>query len=127
MDIAHISIWLYCLIASIDLELAMGTDSLDQLTGLLDLPPSFGGIGLQSLERAADEELLGSFASISASLIAFCRKIKLPMYVSIAKALECMGDTAKLLDVGDEAEGLGPPPPLAKSIGELQEVAARTV
>jgi len=59
---------------------------------LLDLPPAYGGIGLRSLERAADEDLMGSFAGISASLIAFCRKTELPVYIAIADALESMGD-----------------------------------
>ena len=41
-----------------DLDLA----TIGTLTDMLDLPPSFGGAGLHSLERAADEEFLGSFA-----------------------------------------------------------------
>ncbi len=82
----------------------MGPDSVAQLAGLLDLPPSYGGIGLQSLERSADEEFLGSFAGISASLIAFCRKTELPVYIAIAEALESMGDAADILEVsGDDA------------------------
>ena len=71
MDDAHVSTWLHCLTASTDLESALGPLARDQLTGMLDLPPAFGGIGLQSLERSADEELLGSFATISSSLISF--------------------------------------------------------
>jgi len=74
MDDAHVSTCLHCLTASADLEQALGTSSaLDQLSDIFDLPPAYRGIGQQSLERAADEELLGSFAGISASLIAFCR------------------------------------------------------
>ncbi len=93
MDVAHVSTRLHCLTASINLEHAVGPQPLDHLSGHLDLPPSYGGIGLQSLERNADEEMLGSFAGISASLIAFCRKTKLHVYISISKALEVMGDT----------------------------------
>jgi hypothetical protein len=70
MYAAHVSTSLHCLTASANLEHALGPHALDQLSGLIDLPPAYGGIGLQSLERAADEELLGSFAGISASLIA---------------------------------------------------------
>jgi hypothetical protein len=73
MDMAHVSTWLHCLTASTDLENAMGPQALDDLTDLLDLPPFSGGIGLQSRERSADEELMGSFACISASLMEFCR------------------------------------------------------
>ena len=64
--------WLQCLTASTDLENAIGPLARDQLAGLIDLPPALGGIGLQSLERSAYEELLGSFAGISASLTSFC-------------------------------------------------------
>jgi len=49
-----------------DLELALGTEGRDQLSDLLDLPTSFGGAGLQSLDNSADEEFLGSFAGIAA-------------------------------------------------------------
>ena len=92
----------------------------DQLTGLLDLPPAFGGIGLQSLERSADEELLGSFASISSSLISFCRSMKLSVYISIAEALEGMEDASELLNNGEE--DLAP-----HSILQVREVAARSL
>ncbi len=43
-------------------------DPTRELLGeLLDLPPSFDGAGLHSLEKAADEEFLGSFAGITSS------------------------------------------------------------
>jgi hypothetical protein len=74
MDGAHLSVWLHCLIASEDLEHALGPEGRSQLSNLLDLPPSYGGAGLQSMEDLADEEFLGSFAAIAASLITFCRK-----------------------------------------------------
>jgi len=54
MDDAHVSTWLHCLTASTDLEYAIGPSARDQLSGLIDLPPTFGGIGLQSLERSAE-------------------------------------------------------------------------
>jgi hypothetical protein len=74
---------------------------MDQLTDLFDLPPAYGGIGLQTLERAADEELLGSFAGIAASLIAFCSRTELPVYIVIAEALESMGDVEDMLNEGN--------------------------
>ncbi len=53
----------------------------------LDLPASFGGAGLESLEHSADEEFLGSFAGIAASLISFCRKAEIHAYIRIAETL----------------------------------------
>ncbi len=46
MYAAHVSTWLHCLTASTDLENAMESLALEDLTDLLDLPPSNGGIGL---------------------------------------------------------------------------------
>jgi len=121
MDDAHVvSTWLHSLTASTDLESALGPHARDQLSGLLDLPPAFRGIGLQSLERSADEELLGSFASISSSLISFFRYMELPVYISIAEALEGMDAASELLNSGEE--DLAP-----LSILQVREVAARTL
>jgi hypothetical protein len=120
MDDAHVSTWLHCLTASTELESASGPTARDQLTRLLDLPPSLGGIGMQSLERSADEELLGSFASISSSLISFCRSTELPVYIFIAEALEGMEDASELLYNAEE--DLVP-----LSIVQVREVAARTL
>ena len=75
---------------------------------------------MQSLECSADEELLGSFAEISASLISFCRSTELPVYIAIAEALESLDDIEDLLS--SEVEG---PTPL--SILQVREVAARTM
>ncbi len=47
IDGAHLSARLHCLTASDDLEHALGTGSKSQLPDLLDLPPSYGGAGLQ--------------------------------------------------------------------------------
>jgi hypothetical protein len=47
-------------------------------------------VGLQSLIRAADEELLGSWASVSADLIPFFRFKDLTVYDKLADALEAM-------------------------------------
>ena len=51
MDDAKVSTWLHCLSASTYLEHVIGPRARDKLAGLIDLPPAFGGIGLQSLER----------------------------------------------------------------------------
>jgi hypothetical protein len=120
MDEAHVSTWLHCLTASTDLEYALGPSARDQLAGMVDLPPAFGGIGLRSLERSADEELLGSFAGIFASLIYLCSSTELPVYIAIAEALEDM-DAAEVL-LSSEVEV---PTPL--SILQVREVAARTL
>ena len=58
----------------------------------MDLPPQFGGVRLQSFIRAADEELLGSWASDAADLISFFRSKDLIVYDKLANALEAMAD-----------------------------------
>jgi len=121
MDDAHVFTWLHCLSASTDLEYAIGPSARDQLAGLIDLPLAFGGIGMQSLERSADEELLGSFAGISAFIISVCRSTELPVYIAIAEALESMDDVEELLS--SEADEV--PTPL--SILQVRKVAARTL
>ena len=48
MDGAHdLSAGLHCLIASEVMEHALGTEGMSLLSDLLDLPPSYGGAGLQ--------------------------------------------------------------------------------
>jgi hypothetical protein len=120
IDEAHVSTCLYCLSASTDLEHAICPPARDQLAGLIDLPPAFGGIGLQSLECFADEELLGSFAGISASLIFFCRSTELLVYIVIAESLEGMDDVAELLTSGEEET-------IPFSIMQVMQVADRTL
>ena len=72
MDSANVGTWLHCLTSSTVLEIATDdSNNMDILTDWLDLPPSYGGAGLNSLCRSVDEELLGSFAAITASLISF--------------------------------------------------------
>jgi hypothetical protein len=95
MDEAHLSTWLHFLTASEELERDLGPEGREQLLELLDLPPSYGGASLQSLEDSADEELLGSFAAIATALISFCRKTKLHVYIRIAEALESMDDESQ--------------------------------
>ncbi len=54
---------------------------------------------------------MGSFAGISASLIALCRKTELPIYITIAKAPKCTGDPAELLNEEGTGTVLLPDPP----------------
>ena len=53
----------------------------------------FGGVGLQSLIQAPDEELLGSLASITFDLMSFFRSKDSPVYTKLADALDSMADT----------------------------------
>jgi hypothetical protein len=76
----------------------LGLEEHHQLTEWLDLPPAYGGIGLNSLARSADAEFVGSFAGIASSLIEFWRKNDLPIYIGIVEALEALGDAAELLE-----------------------------
>ena len=90
MDGAHLSAYLHCLTSSEDLEHALGAHGRDQLASQLDLPAAYGGAGLQSMESLANEEFLFSFATISTSLIAFCRNADLQVYTRIAETLEAL-------------------------------------
>ncbi len=92
MDEAHLAAWLHCLTASDVLEKDLRPQGRKSLSELLDLPASYGGAGLQSLEVAADEELLGSFASVATTLISFCRNTDTQAYMRIADALEKTDD-----------------------------------
>ncbi len=74
MDSAHLSAWLHCLTSSPDLDYALGPNEHHELAEWLDLHPSYGGMGLNSLARSVDEEFVGSFAGIASSLIEFYRK-----------------------------------------------------
>ena len=87
IDGAHLSACLHCLTTSEDLEHALGMEGKSPLSDLLNLPPSYGEMGLQSMEDSADEEFLGSFAAIATSLISFCRKTKQQVYIRIAETL----------------------------------------
>ena len=88
MDEAHISAWLHCLAALGDLENDLGMERKAGLSELLDLPASYGGAGLQSMDLAADEEFMGSFAGIAAAFISLCKNTELSPYIRIAEALE---------------------------------------
>lgn len=52
MDSALVSTKLQCLTSSPDLEHSLGPTELDMLTEWLDLPPLYGGSGLNSLSRS---------------------------------------------------------------------------
>jgi hypothetical protein len=121
MDTAHVSTWLHCLTASPVLEHALSPTEWNSLTEWLDLPPSYGGSGLNSLVRSADEELLGSFAGIAASLISFCRKTELPIYITLAQALEAMGDGTEALEEENPPSDADP----CASIEAIEDDASR--
>jgi hypothetical protein len=57
-DHVHLSTWLSCVGAE-ELVSALPATERAHLAASLNLPPQFGGVGMQSLIRAADEELLG--------------------------------------------------------------------
>jgi hypothetical protein len=92
IDGAHLSVWLQCLTASEVLKHAMGTEGRSHLSDLLDLPPSYGGEGLQSLEDSTDEKFVGSFAAIATALISFCMKTEQQVFIRIAEAPESLDD-----------------------------------
>ena len=68
--------------------------------------------------RSADEELLGSWASITADLIKFFRSKDQSIYTDLASALESMAD--------EDEEPLGPTPaPPIPAIAALMTVSTR--
>jgi hypothetical protein len=91
VDDAHLSTWITCVGAG-QLDSALPEAELENLAASLDLPSQFGGVGLQSLMRAADEELLGSWASITSDLITFFISKDLLVYSKLAEALDAMAD-----------------------------------
>ena len=90
-DEAHLTTWIECNGASTPITTLSVSESA-HLAASLDLPPQFGGVGLHSLIRVADEELLGSWASTKADLIAFCRSKELSVYAKKIDALDSMAD-----------------------------------
>jgi len=62
-DDAHLSTKMNC-VGGETLDANLPPIEREHLADSLDLPPQFGGVGLQSLIRADDGELLGSWASI---------------------------------------------------------------
>ena len=90
-DDAHLSTWLRCVGAE-QLDAAVPSLERAYLAASLDLPPQFGGIGLQSLIRATDEELLGSCVAVTADLNNSCRSKGISAYSQIADALDSMAD-----------------------------------
>jgi len=75
------------------LDTALPPSEREYLVAPLDLSPQFGGVGLQSLIRAADKELLSSRASITSGLITSFRSKDIPVYSRLADALDSMVDT----------------------------------
>jgi hypothetical protein len=89
VDEALLSTWLGCTGVS-TLGADMSSQERDLLSTSLDLAPQLGGIGMQSLIRDVDEELLGSRASMAANLIVFLRSKSLSVYDKLAGALDAM-------------------------------------
>ena len=91
VDDAHLSTWLDCTGASTH-GADLSTWEGDLLSASLDLPTQFGGIGMQSLIRAVDEELPGSWASVTTILVVFLRSKSLSVYDKLSDALDAMAD-----------------------------------
>ena len=87
VDDAHTSSWLHCLSSSATLGEHLGLGGRLQLRDVLDLPHQMGGAGLPSLELCADEELLGSWATVTSSLSTFLRSVNIPVYSDLADML----------------------------------------
>jgi hypothetical protein len=119
MDKAHLSAWLHCLTSSPQLEHALDPTEKDLQSCLLDLPYSYGGAYMKSLSRPADEELLGSFASIASSLIFCCMQTTLRIYIRIVEAVEALANTGDMVGVEDQTN----PTPMLKA---TRNVAERT-
>jgi hypothetical protein len=86
---AHLTTWMKCVGAE-TLDATLPPIERAHLAALIDLPLQFGGVGLQSIIRAADEELLRSWSSITSDLIIFCRYKDLPVYSKLAYTLDSM-------------------------------------
>ena len=92
----------------------MTSQERQHLAASLDLPPQFEGMGLQSLIRAAYEELLGSWASVTANLITFSRSKGLSVHDKLADALDAMVD-----------ENTDPATPIIPAVASLLAVKTR--
>ena len=57
-----------------------------------DLPPQFGGVGLHTLIRVVDEEVLGSWASVTANLVSFLRSKGNVVHDKLADAIDGMAE-----------------------------------
>ena len=90
-DKEHISTWMECVGAS-TLHNDLTDKERQHLADSLDLPPQFAGVGLRILIRAAYEEMIGSWASITADLITYFRAKSLSVYDELANALDDMSD-----------------------------------
>jgi hypothetical protein len=119
-DDAHLSAWRRCVGAE-QLDAALQALGRAHLAASLDLPPQFGGVGLQSLIRDdADEELLGSWAAVTANLITLCRSKGLSSYSHISDALDSMVDSPPTPMDEDHA------PPLHPAIDAMMTFSMRS-
>jgi len=90
---------------------------MELLAKWLNLPFSYGDAELKSLSRSAEEEFIGSFAAIASSLIAFCMKTNLPIYIRISEAVEALANPGSAL----EEEVLLNPTPMLTAIRDTAE------
>jgi len=91
VDNEHLSTWIDCVgISTMYSEMTL--HARQHLATSLDLPPQLGGVGLQSLMRAAYEELLGSRATVTADLISFFRSKCVSVYNQLEDALDAIAD-----------------------------------
>ena len=107
VDEVRLSTWLDCTEAS-SLKSAMSTQECELVSSSLDLLPQFGGIRMQSLIKAASEELLGSWASVAAILISFLQSKGLDMNAKLADIMVAMAD--------DDTDPLRPVIPTVSSL-----------
>jgi len=91
VDEAHILTLLLC-VGAHTLESSMSACDREHLTASLVLPPQFGGVGLQSLIRAFEEDLLGSWTAHTSDLITFFRSKGVTIYSQLSNALNAMTD-----------------------------------
>ena len=91
VDKEHLLIWMDCVGVS-SMHDDVSTNERQQLSASVDLPPQFGGVGLQFIVRVDDEKLLGSWASVTTDIIAFFRSKGLQVYDNLANALDTMAD-----------------------------------
>jgi hypothetical protein len=109
----YLSTWLNCVGAK-QLDTAIPASERAHLAASLDLPSQFGGVGLQSLIRVADEQLLEPWASITADLVAFCRSKQVSVYIKMADALDSMAD-----HTDEQHEALPPSPCSSRDVINL--------
>ena len=114
----YLSTWLRCVGAE-QLDATLPALERAHLAASIDLPPQFGGAGLQSLIRTADEEIIGSWAAYTADLITLYRSKGLSAYSHIVDALDSIANHLPTPMDDDHA------PPLHPSIDAMMTDSMR--